>query len=288
MYLKHGTLNGRKFLSIAHNYRDPKTKKVRAKIIKTLGYLDELEQQYSDPITHFKQVTVEMNSKRAEEKDSLKIKINPNVCLEGMSRKNLGYAVLSYIYHTLSLDVFFSNNSRKMKVEYNVNSIMKTEIFSRILFPGSKKKTYDNREVFFENSDYELVDVYCYKTDSEIIEIYRGLWKIEESFKVTKSDFETRPVYLSRTDRIEAHFLICFIALVIIRILEKLLENKFSASHLAESLSRVSCSPLAENWYLFDYADEITAAIKEKINIDLTHKYLSLGEIKNILANTKK
>jgi len=135
---------------------------------------------------------------------------------------------------------------------------------------------------------YAIVTSELEKTDNEIIDIYRGLWKIEESFKLTKSDFETRPIYLSRKDRIEAHFLICFIALVIIRILEKLLEYKFSASHMADSLSHVSCSPLEENWYLFDYADEITDEIKKKLNIDLSHKYLRLGDIKKILADTKK
>lgn len=52
--------------------------------------------------------------------------------------------------------------------------------------------------------------------DSDVIEAYRGLWKIEESFKVTKSDLETRPVYVSREEHIEAHFLTCYVALCIL------------------------------------------------------------------------
>ena len=135
---------------------------------------------------------------------------------------------------------------------------------------------------------YAIVTSELDKTDSEIIDIYRGLWKIEESFKVTKSDFETRPVYLSRKDRIEAHFLICFIALVIVRILEKLLNYKFSTSNLTESLSNISCSPLEENWYLFDYHDEIISEINKIMGINLNYKYLRFGDIKKILANTKK
>ena len=47
------------------------------------------------------------------------------------------------------------------------------------------------------------------KTDDEIIDIYRGLWRIEETFKVTKSELEARPVYVSRKEHIEAHFLTC-------------------------------------------------------------------------------
>jgi transposase len=126
------------------------------------------------------------------------------------------------------------------------------------------------------------------KSDNEIIEIYRGLWKIEESFKVTKSDLETRPVYLSREDRIQAHFLICFAALTLVRILEMRLGCAYSISRIIESLCSASCSRLEENWYIFDYADEITEAIREKIGIDLSRKYLRLGEIRKILGDTKK
>ncbi|GHV36841.1 hypothetical protein FACS1894187_12190 [Synergistales bacterium] len=135
---------------------------------------------------------------------------------------------------------------------------------------------------------YAIVTSEYKKTDEEIIEIYRGLWKIEESFKVTKSDLETRPVYLSREDHIQAHFLICFLALVIIRILERRLGNTYSASRIIESLSNASCSALEENWYVFDYADEITKAIYEKLGIDLRHKYLRLGDIRKIIGDTKK
>ena len=67
---------------------------------------------------------------------------------------------------------------------------------------------------------YGLVTSELDELDQKVIDIYRGLWKIEESFKVTKSEFETRPVYLTREEHIEAHFLICFTALLIARILE--------------------------------------------------------------------
>lgn len=160
LYLKQNKVNGRTHLLIAHGYRDPKTKTTKTKTIRTIGYLDELEKQYPDPVAHFKQVVAEMNAREKEEQNLLHIKINPDARLTGALRKNLGYAALSKIYHTLGLHIFFANNSRNTKAGYNVNNIMKTEIFSRILFPGSKKKTYDNRGVFFENTDYALEDVY--------------------------------------------------------------------------------------------------------------------------------
>jgi transposase len=94
---------------------------------------------------------------------------------------------------------------------------------------------------------YAIVTSELDTEDKKIIEIYRGLWRIEESFRITKSALQTRPIYLSRKDHIEAHFLICFIALVIARLLEKRLERKYSVSAILESLNRCSCSLLEQN-----------------------------------------
>ena len=94
-------------------------------------------------------------------------------------------------------------------------------------------------------------------------------------------------MYLSREDRIQAHFLICFIALVLSRLLERQLGNKFSVSRIIDSLKRVSASFLDENWYVFDYADEVTKAISDSMGISLDKKYLRLGDIKKIIGSTK-
>ena len=58
-------------------------------------------------------------------------------------------------------------------------------------------------------------------TDDDVIETYRGLWRIEESFRITKSELEARPVYVSREDRINAHFLTCFVSLLLLRCLQR-------------------------------------------------------------------
>ena len=86
---------------------------------------------------------------------------------------------------------------------------------------------------------YAIVTSEFKESDDKIIELYRGLWKIEESFKITKSDLEARPVYVSREDRIQSHFLICFISLVLSRILQLRLENKYCVSKIIESLRKV-------------------------------------------------
>ena len=551
-------------------YWDPVTKKVRHKSIKSLGYLDELEKQYPDPVAHFKQVATDMTRQEAEASSPVAITLKRDERLESGadSRKNLGYAALSAIYHELGLDVFFTNRARALKkAGYSVNAIMKLLIYSRILDPASKKRTFDRRGDYFEKFDFSLEDVYrcltfantfggdlqrhlhnvitkrygrrtetvyydvtnyyfeideqdnlrkkgvskehrpdpivqmglfmdadgiplsyglfpgntndcetllpmlaetkeaygigraiivadkgmntsvniasCVlggygyvfsqtvrggnkelkqyvlneegykwigddykkksrlypreitvkdirgkekkirvdekqvafysrdydrrakadraqavqkardmelnpakynratsygaakymknlafdkktgeilaqggnmpvfdeaklaqeemydgyyvivssefkKSDDEIIELYRGLWRIEESFRITKNDFEARPVYLSRHERINAHFLICFVALVVARLLQKRLGGKFSIASIADSLSKASCTKLEENWYVQDYSDDIIAALKDEFGIDLSRKYLQLGDIRKILGATKK
>ncbi len=135
---------------------------------------------------------------------------------------------------------------------------------------------------------YAIVTSEYKMSDEEIIDTYRGLWKIEESFRITKSELEARPVYVSREDHIQAHFLICFISLLILRILEMKTDRKFSPARLIESMSRASGSPVDDGLYLFDHYDEILNVIGDAVNLDFSRKYLRIGEIKKMLAATKK
>lgn len=569
MYLKKSTKKktGRTHLSIAHNYWDSKNKKSRTKTIQTLGYVDELSKKYDDPISHFEAVVEKMNEEENMKNSyaTITIDINEKIDDTNSSRNNFGYAALSKIYHELEIDKFLFNRQRNLNVKYILNNITKLLVFSRLLEPCSKKKTFENKDYFFENSDFTLVDIYrclsnlnkysddiqlhiyehikeqygrntdvvyydvtnyyfeideqddfrrkgiskehrpdpiiqmgllmdnlgfpiAYKlfkgndndcttllpviketrktfdlgriiivadkgintaeniyynlkrgngyvfsqsvrrankelkdyvlkeegyewygneykrksriypreievmengrkikkkidekqvvfyskdydkrakaerqsaikkakdlikdpskfnqatsygaakyvknlhfdketgeiiktkgilsfneeklkeeekldgyyviitselnfTDDKAIETYRGLWKIEEAFKITKSDLEARPVYLSREDRIKAHFLICYIALTIARILQHRVENRYPASKILESLNKVCCSIVEENYYMFNYRDEVTDAIGESLGIDFTRKYMKLGEIKKILGEVKK
>lgn len=135
---------------------------------------------------------------------------------------------------------------------------------------------------------YAIVTSELDESDDHIIEIYRGLWKIEESFKITKSNLDARPVYLTRRDHINAHFLICFIALIIARIVEIRLRNKYSIEKILNSLRLVSCSHIDANHYLFDYADEVTDDINEVFDLNIGQKIMTLGEIKKIFGMVKK
>lgn len=571
MYLKKSTnrKTGRTYLSIVNSYHDMETKQSRTATVRSIGYLDELEKEYDDPIAFFTEEVRKMNEKNNNEKLSvnLQIALDESMAHNYDVRKNFGYAALSKIYHELQIDTFLKNRQRHSKEEYDANAIMKLLAFSRLIYPASKKKTYENRHTFFEKFDFSLDDIYrclslfnkhgddlqlwlherissqyerntdlvyydvtnyyfeideqddlrkkgvskehrpdpivqmglfmdtngipiTYKlfpgnapdkttlipalskiqreyslgriivvadkgittgdniwyilsakngyvlsysvrgadknfqnyvldedgyintgdgfkiksrlypreikvtstkgrkikktvdekqvifyspkyaakakqdraaalikakdliknpakynksssygaakyvknltfdaetgeilgsarqhlsfdeeklreeekfdgyyaivtseymeSDEKIIEMYRGLWKIEESFKVTKSDFETRPVYLSLKEHIDAHFLTCFISLVIVRVLEHRLNSKYSVTAMLDSLARASCAHIKENYYLFDFYNDILEDIGNELNIDFSKKFRTLGDIKKILGKTKK
>ena len=158
-----------------------------------------------------------------------------------------------------------------------------------ILTPASKLSF--NEETLAEDEKY---DGYCVivtnrrdKPDDWVIETYRGLWRIEETFKVTKSELEARPVYASRQDSIQAHFLICFVSLVIVRLLQLKLNNAFSVGKILNSLSKSCCSLVKDNFHMFDCHDDVTATVGELFDINFAQKFRSQAEIKNIVASSK-
>ena len=561
---------GRTYLAIVHKYRDKNSKNIRSKTIQSLGYLDELEKEYNDPIAHFTAVAKKMDDERKQDNAAYTFSINKQEVLPvGTDNvKNFGYAAFSSLYHDLGIHTFFKNRQRHTKDGFDANVIMQMLAYSRLLYPSSKKSSFENRNRFFEKTDYSLNDVYrcltffnkqkenlqlwlndkikdlyqrdtsliyydvtnyyfetdktdgfkakgvskehrtnpivqmglfmdnkgipityelfpgntndCltyrpnfsrikkdfnlgrvitvadkgmttgdniwftkttptkdgyvfsmsvrgadkelksyvlddsnyawlsdeYKrksrryprtiqvtatngkkikkvvdekqvvfysekyakrvkaereaalakakdlamhpgnynratsygaakyvkkvdfdketgeilkassileideeklreekaldgyyvivtsemneSDDRIIEIYRGLWKIEESFRVTKSELEARPVYVWTKEHIEAHFLICFVALTLARILEMKTEQKYSIGKLLDSMSQANCIHVNENLYLFSYYDKVLEWISEKTGIKFNHKILTLGEIKKILGSTKK
>ncbi len=135
---------------------------------------------------------------------------------------------------------------------------------------------------------YAIVTSELEMSDAEIIGTYRGLWEVEETFRVTKGVLETRPVYVSLKEHINAHFLTCFIALTIMRVIQKKTGRIYSVERIVDCLQKISCSNEHENVYLFDYRSEVSDAIGEALEIDFTNKRLRLGDIKKILAGVKK
>ena len=130
---------------------------------------------------------------------------------------------------------------------------------------------------------YSIVTSEKNLTDKEIRDIYKGLWKIEESFKITKSNLETRPVFVWTKEHIEAHFLTCFISLIILRLIEYKTNRKYSTSSIIDSLKKYNSNNLEHDIYLQNFTNDIIKDLSDIYNIDLSRKYLTLSEIKKIL-----
>jgi len=139
---------------------------------------------------------------------------------------------------------------------------------------------------------YALVTSELEMSDEEIIERYRGLWKIEESFKVLKSDLEGRPIYVRREDRIEGHFLVCFVALLLTKIMENKLENQYSIKRIQESLRNATCRSITSGIYSLNKQDEVFKALENAYGVSLNYKNTRIEQIrsyrKEIVHNIKK
>jgi transposase len=559
---------GRTFLSIVEGYRDPASGKVRHKTIMPLGYTDELEKEFPDPISHFKQVAKEMTkeAKKLKEPITFNFTVGDRIKKTPWLRKNLGFTVLSFIYHELNIHKFMANRQRSLKTEFLLNDIFKMLVYSRVLDPGSKKRSFEQKDRYFESYQCSLMDVYRslsllhrYKDnlllhlheevrmkysrdvsrvfydvtnyyfeinqedslrkkgvskeyrpnpivqmgllldrngipityrlfsgntndcntllpilaelkktyhidrivvvadrglntgdniafniikgdgyvysqtirgasrsfkdyvlaedgyvegkngfkiksrlypqqiwvtneegkrvrvrvnqkqvvfyspdhakkaraerafaiekakklvgnpgmysrataygamkyvknlvydkrtgevlttgkqprldldrieeeekydgyyaivtselglgDYEVVDAYRDLWRIEESFRITKSDLQTRPVYVSRQDHIEAHFLICFTALLILRLLELRMNRALSPAVIIDELRLVSGTYLDQNYYLFDHYNDSVKAIGNAVGLDFSRRFMCLGEVRKFIAATKK
>lgn len=135
---------------------------------------------------------------------------------------------------------------------------------------------------------YVIITSETEMADTDIVETYRGLWKIEETFKITKSELEARPVFVRTQDHIEAHFLICYIALVIIRIIQNALGFNYSAHAILDELSALSCSYAGSNMWLFDYRTSLTDKLFSLIGHKSPDKWMSTQEIKSLLNKSIK
>ena len=123
----------------------------------------------------------------------------------------------------------------------------------------------------------------------EIIKVNQRRWEIEESFRIMKSEFKARPVYLSRDDRIIAHFTTCFLSLVLHRYLEKELNEKYTASEIIDTLREMNLSQIDEIGYIPVYTrTDITDCLHETFNFRTDSEITTKKIMKKILKNSKK
>lgn len=147
-------------------------------------------------------------------------------------------------------------------------------------------------------ADAAMDGYYCLVTseqewsEREVIEAYRGLSRIEESFRVLKSTMDARPVYVWTGRHIEAHFLVCYVALLVMRLMqadvERLTGSRPSADAVAEALRGMVGHRLDANAYLFDYRTDLTDALCEAVGIDLSRQVMTKAQINKVMSVVKK
>ena len=118
----------------------------------------------------------------------------------------------------------------------------------------------------------------------EILKIVKGRWEIEESFRIMKSDFLARPINLSREDRIKAHFMTCFISLLIYRILEKKLDYKYTTSEILKTIRNMTVLEHKGCGYEPEYErTELTDKLHEIFKYNTDYEIVSYKKMKKIL-----
>ena len=169
-----------------------------------------------------------------------------------------------------------------MKLDKKTGELKKTK---KNIIPMLDKKLIEEEEKY--DGYYSIVTSELDMSDNEIIEKYKGLWKIEETFKITKTQLRTRPVHVFTDEGIEGHFLTCFLSLLILRVLEMKTNGNYSIEKMIKSLKNSKVDLLNMNLYKAVFYNEVLKCIDESIGTNLKKKYLTLDEIKKTVAKTK-
>ena len=124
----------------------------------------------------------------------------------------------------------------------------------------------------------------------EIININKQRWEIEENFRIMKSEFEARPVFVRREDRIKAHFLTCFISLLVYRLLEKKLGEEFTCSQILETLRNMNVTLLSkDSGYIPSYKrTKITDKLHNSFGFRTDYEFIRKSTMRTIIKETKQ
>lgn len=123
----------------------------------------------------------------------------------------------------------------------------------------------------------------------EILKINKGRWEIEESFRIMKDDFLSRPVYLSQSDKIKAHFMTCFMALLVYRVLEKKTGSSISCERMLETLRSMRMTKVKDTGYIPSYTrDEVTDQLHDVSGFRTDYEIIREKAMKGIIRKSKQ
>lgn len=122
----------------------------------------------------------------------------------------------------------------------------------------------------------------------DILAVSEGRWEIEESFRIMKTEFEARPVYVRREDRIKAHFLVCYMALLLLRLMEKKLNSTYTSSQIIDSLREYRLLKIGGQGYIPEYIrTDLTDRMHEVFKFRTDTQIVPSSLMRNIIKNTK-
>lgn len=124
--------------------------------------------------------------------------------------------------------------------------------------------------------------------EGRILDAYRELWRIEESFRVTKTGgLDSRPVWVWTTEHIRAHFLTCYLALLVVRLSQRALPSHPSPQALLGEMRALDCSYADDGWWLFDHRTDLTDEVFALVGMDAPTKWMRTRDIKALFAKGK-
>ena len=123
--------------------------------------------------------------------------------------------------------------------------------------------------------------------DKDVYNAYHNLWRIEESFRIMKSQLDARPVYLQKRDTIVGHFLICYLAVLLTRLLQfKILKNSYSSEDLFDFIRDFRVAKISDRKYInLSHGTSFIRELSELCGLPLTSYFLNEGDIKKMLSH---
>lgn len=157
----------------------------------------------------------------------------------------------------------------------------------------AKKESYNiDTNLILKEEAFDGFYAVCTNLDDDaedIVKVNRRRWEIEESFRIMKSEFKARPVFLSRDDRIEAHFTTCFLSLIIYRLLEKKLDEKYTCIEIIDTLRDMNFNKIKSEGYVPSYTrTDFTDDLHDAFGFRTDYEIVTLKEMKKIYKATKK
>ena len=151
---------------------------------------------------------------------------------------------------------------------------------------------YIDEDAIAKEEQYDGFYAVCTSLEDEpepIIKVNQRRWEIEECFRIMKSEFQARPVYLKLKDRIVAHFITCFISLIVYRYLERKLDNRYTVGQIIDTLQEMNFIKYEGKGYQPTYTrTELTDALHEAFGFCTSKEIVPIRKMKKICADTKR